>query len=233
MLPSLAELYREVRLMSRRIHRQALAQTQDGKVEYSASVAAVIDDILNQAGAHERVVCFASAAEFGIPMHHLSERCRLAAMHTGSGAMRVLYWTAVLRMRQSQPSPAPAMPVAMHFKGSVTERLAPARNSRSVEQCGAIKTLPERLCCARCEALRVDPHNFHGHDALRPTSQVVFRPVGSSLLTQTIEHQCNICRTEWTRHKSAASLFVNWCISRQTAVQRARPENGSTNGSAD
>jgi len=98
-LPTLAGLHREVQTMSRRVHRQSILRTRNGDGDYAGNVSAVIDSILDQGDAHERVVCFTSAAEFGIPMDHQSEHCRLAAIQTGSNAMRVLYWTAVRRMR--------------------------------------------------------------------------------------------------------------------------------------
>ncbi|SPK70050.1 conserved hypothetical protein [Cupriavidus taiwanensis] len=90
MLTTLGHLYREVRAMSRRVHRQSVMRTRDGVGDYAGNVSAVVNAILDQGDAHYRVVCFAAAAEFGIPMHHQSERCRQAAIHTGSSAMRVV-----------------------------------------------------------------------------------------------------------------------------------------------
>ncbi|MBP0620460.1 hypothetical protein [Cupriavidus consociatus] len=206
MLPTLGRLHREVRTMSRRVHRQSILRTLDGVGDYARNVSAVINDILDQGDAHERVVCFASAVEFGIPMHHQSERCRLAAVHTGSSAMRVLYWTAVRRMRSSWPAiNAEADRQARPCKSQVNEASKPAMKPA------------ETVLCRQCEALRSDARTSHGHDALHPLSAMYFRLVASGVLTEACEHKCRICSTRWTQHRPAASLFVSWSISRQAA----------------
>ncbi len=213
MLPTLGRLHREVQTMSRRVHRQSVLRTRNGVGDYPANVSAMINEILDQGDAHETVVCFASAAEFGIPMHHHSERCRLAAIHTGSSAMRVLYWTAVRRMRSSWPSvPAEpdhyARPVRSHVDDTLRAHPKPS----------------ETVLCRQCEALRIDSRNSHGHDALHPISRMYFRCIGSGMLAEAMEHRCGTCRTTWTKHKSAASLFVSWSIS--------TPSSGSGPGKA-
>ncbi len=206
MLPTLGRLYREVRTMSRRVHRQSILRTRDGVGGYAGNVSSVINDILDQGDAHERVVCFASAAEFGIPMHHQSERCRLAAIHTGSSAMRVLYWTAVRRMRSNWPA-----------LDEEADRHVRTRTSHVTEASSPAMKRPETVLCRQCEALRSDARTSHGHDALHPISGMYFRLVASGELTEASEHKCRICSTRWTQHRSAASLFVSWSISRQAA----------------
>lgn len=68
---------------------------------------------------------------------------------------------------------------------------------------------PPEVGCRRCEALRIDSRTSHGHDALRPTSNMYFRCIGSGVVAEAIEHTCRICGTTWTQHRSAASLFVS------------------------
>ncbi|RDK05849.1 hypothetical protein DN412_34655 [Cupriavidus lacunae] len=205
MLPTLARLHREVRTMTRRMHRKSMLRARDGVDDYAENLSAVINDILDQSAAsHEKVICFASASQFGIPMHHHSERCRLAALYTGSSAMRVLYWTAVRRMRSSWPPlQAESDLDARSCKSHVNAAFAPAPKS------------PETVLCTKCETLRIDSLSSHGHDALHPISGIHFRCIGSGVLVEAIEHECRICCTTWTRHRSASSLFVSWSISTQ------------------
>jgi hypothetical protein len=208
-LPTLAGLHREVQSMSRRVHRQSILRTRDGVGDYAGNVSAMINGILDQGDAHEKVVCFASAAEFGISMLHQSERCRLAAIHTGSSAMRVLYWTAVRRMRSSWPS----------LQVESDDRAGP-RRSHVTEAVNQTRKPPETVLCRKCEGLRIDSRNSCGHDALHPISEMYFRLVGNGVLIEAIEHKCDICSTSWTLHRSTASLFASWSISMRSAGSR-------------
>ena len=204
MFPTLASLQREVQAMSRRVHRQSVLRARNEVGDYAGLVVDLLNDILNQGDAHEKVICFASAAEFGIPMDHQSERCRLAAIQTGSNAMRVLYWTAIRRMRSAWPtSDLERGQRAVTGQTHVAQVATETRRSRA----------PETVLCRQCVALRTDALNSRGHDALHPMSETYFRWIGGGVLAEAIEHACRTCSTTWTQHKSAANLFVSWSIS--------------------
>lgn len=139
---------------------------------------------MDHGDAHERVLCFASAAEFGISMHHQSERCRAAATYTGSGAMSVLYWTAVRRMRSSWPS----------LQDDPHHEAKPGKSHVNEASRSSLK-LPETVLCTRCEGLLVDPCNAKGHEAWHPVSKKYFLRVGSGMFAEAIEHRCQTCET--------------------------------------
>ncbi|SPS01630.1 hypothetical protein CBM2634_B60046 [Cupriavidus taiwanensis] len=56
-----------------------MSMARNGLGDYSDNVSELLNDLIKKGDEHARVVCFASAAEFGVPMRHQSERCRLAA----------------------------------------------------------------------------------------------------------------------------------------------------------
>ncbi len=218
-MPSLARLQREVQAMSRRIHGQAVSMARNGLGDYSDNVSELLNDLIKKGDEHARVVCFASAAEFGVPMRHQSERCRLAALHTGSSAMRVLYWTAIRRMRSGSPlsraAPDPAPSPAMGASHN-----AESRHTRVLKRGSANQEQPEIVLCRACKALRLDPRNSRGHDALQPVSEMYFRVVGNGALVEAQEHQCGTCQANWTKRRSMASPFASWFITRQHLAPR-------------
>lgn len=80
------------------VHRHATERASSGHASYVAHVTVLLDELFERSDAQGRVICFAAGAAFGLSLRHQAERCREAAMHTGSDAVRILYWTAVRRM---------------------------------------------------------------------------------------------------------------------------------------
>ncbi|MGT2455176.1 hypothetical protein ACU4GI_18735 [Cupriavidus basilensis] len=195
--------------MSHQVHGKAVAQARGHNGDYFAYVSALVDDLIDQGNPRERVVCFASAAAFGLSMQHQSERCRLAAMQTGSDAIRVLYWTAIRRMRGCRTRRSGSAASGHFVSGNKashvgSHKLPPVRKS------GAKAESREAALCKQCEELRMGSRNASGHSALYPISGRYFQCIGGSVLSEAIQHQCSMCAATWTQHRNAASPFVNW-----------------------
>lgn len=213
LLPVLSELREEVRALSRQAHRLALAQAggaNDGEGGYHACLAMLFERWIEDRAGRAQVVCFASAAEFGLPLHRQAERCRAAAMRDGSHAVRALYWAALHRTRsrvgttaQMDDALAAALPQA------VAEAIQAPSGSHG-EPDASRQTL-----CRHCERLRLDARCADGHGALRALGEAHWRSVGAGVPCQTREHQCAACKTRWTQHRSAADPFTVWTISRR------------------
>ncbi|EHP40620.1 hypothetical protein OR16_24960 [Cupriavidus basilensis OR16] len=206
---SLTQLHREVRSMSRRLHEQATAQARGDNSDYFAYVLGLVDDLIYRGDARERVVCFASAAEFGISMQHQSERCLLAAMQTGSDAIRVLYWTAVRRLANCWTRVSQS-PNSEHSETGNEAHHAGSHKLPAVHKSGASTASRKAALCRRCEELRMGSRNASGHSALYPISERYFQCIGGSVFSEAIQHRCSMCATAWTQHRNAASPFVNW-----------------------
>ncbi|MBB1634915.1 hypothetical protein [Cupriavidus sp. UME77] len=202
-----AELQKEVRAVTRQVQECAMKQVCDGDDDghYMARVIRLIDYLIDQADARGRVVCFASAAEFGLSLHHQGERCRQAALNTGSDSVRALYWAAIRRMRTQKSKPAmlsenrvvPITPAGARSGGGMGWTDAPSLTSE---------------LCRLCEHLRVDARRESGHDALRPISGKSFRRIGQGLLSEALGYQCNACKAVWTRYKHSAAPFAMWVV---------------------
>ncbi|MEM5432125.1 hypothetical protein [Cupriavidus oxalaticus] len=211
LLPAMSELRREVRALSRRAHRIALARACGGEDDYRRQLCALFEQWLDDGAPQVQVVCFASAAEFGLPMARHAERCRQAVMRDGSLALRALYWAALHRTRHRIGGTAPMDDDTAAAGAS----LPPAESVSATQPC---TNAPARPLCRRCERLRLDARCAAGHGALRPLGEARERSFGGSALCQTREHQCESCRTHWTAHRSTATPFTGWTISRRPAI---------------
>ncbi|CAG2146628.1 hypothetical protein LMG31506_03418 [Cupriavidus yeoncheonensis] len=211
LLPALSELRREVRALSRHAHRVALARAAGGVDDYRRQLCALFEQWVDEGAPQVQVVCFASAAEFGLPMPRHAERCRQAVMRDGSPALRALYWAALHRTRHRVGITAPMSDdAATGSTATMPTEHVPAAEPRP--------ETPPRPLCLRCERLRRDARCAGGHGALRPLGVARARTFGDSAVCQTREHQCEACQTRWTEHRSAATPFTGWTIGRRPAM---------------
>lgn len=211
LLPAMSELRREVRALSRRAHRVALARAAGGEDDYHRQLCALFEQWVDEGAPQVQVVCFASAAEFGLSMPRHAERCRLAVMRDGSPALRALYWAAMHRTRHRVGVTAPMNDDA------VAER-APSMRTEDVSVAESCTDSPPRPLCRCCERLRLDARCAAGHGALRPLGEARARSFGGGAVCQSREHQCESCLTLWTAHRSAATPFTGWTIGRRPAM---------------
>lgn len=95
----LTDLRHQVRQFSRDLQQSARSATPArGAASYRDTLHALIDRRMQDVDLHGRIVCYASAAELGIPVELPAEQCRLA-MSGGLGfGLRVLFWAAHRRM---------------------------------------------------------------------------------------------------------------------------------------
>ncbi|WP_434034748.1 hypothetical protein [Cupriavidus sp. a3] len=215
LLSGLAMLQKEVRAMTRRVHGQAAKRAWGSNADYLAHAAVLIDEQIERADAREKVICFASAAEIGLTLRHQGERCRLAAIHTGSDAIRVLYWTAVRRMQRPTASVSRAGDSGVEALGRT-----PA-GKRSLHLCSVSEerrsgeALPPAALCRHCEGLQRDSHCATGHSALHPISGKYFRCIGMGILSEAQGYECRVCKTTWAQHRNMANPFSAWTMKRQ------------------
>lgn len=186
--------------MTERVHGRAVKRS-NGDDDYLARVSVFIDALIDRADARGRVICFASAAEFGLPLRHQWERCRQAAMQTGSDSIMILYWAAVRRM---------------HGQGSGASNKAEANDlsprSSIAETAAAVDGCLRARLCRLCEDLEVDSRCANGHNALTPISGKHIRSVGTGLLSEAQVYQCIECKAIWTRYKHRSGPFAMWSI---------------------
>ncbi|MGT2493498.1 hypothetical protein ACU4GD_30980 [Cupriavidus basilensis] len=151
LLPILSQLRMEVRrAQPRSPNRLTLKRAANGTEDYYAHLAGLFDRWIEDSDFHTRVVCFASATEFGMAMQHHAEPLP-GARPRRSGSRCAA--RAVLGVPAPYPGaarpPAPDMP-------------HPARG-RQPEAAPRIAG----PWCARCESLRHDARCADGHAALR------------------------------------------------------------------
>jgi hypothetical protein len=212
LLPAMSELRREVRALSRRAHHTALARASGGEDDYRRQLRALFEQWVDEGAPQMQVVCFASAAEFGLPMPRHAEHCRQSVMRDGSPALRALYWAALHRTRHRVGVTAPMADDAL-------AEAAPVMPAEDVSVAEPRTDTPTRPLCRRCERLRLDARCAAGHGALRPLGAARARSFGGSAVCQTREHQCESCQTLWTAHRSTATPFTAWTISRRPAMR--------------
>ncbi len=99
---TLASLRKELQEITKLVHHHAFERASGDQATYVAHVTALLDELFERSDVQGRVICFAAGVAFGLSLRHQAERCREAAMHTGSDAVRILYWTAVRRMHGSR-----------------------------------------------------------------------------------------------------------------------------------
>lgn len=195
-----AKLHKEVRAMTERVHARAIKRS-NGDEDYIARVSVLIEALIDRADARGRVICFASATEFGLSLRHQLERCRQAAMQTGSDSIMVLYWAAVRRM---------------HGQGSRASNKAEANNlspgSRIAETAAVVDDCLRAGICRLCEDLDVNSRCANGHNALTPISGKHISSVGEGLLSEAQVYQCVECKVVWTRYKHRSDPFAMWFI---------------------
>lgn len=208
-LPAMRDLRKEVRAMSRHAHKIALARASGSAENYRGQLIALFESRMEAEAPIVQLICFASAAEFGLPMHHHAERCRTWAIQHGTSAHRALFWAALYRTR-SRVRTVPQM-------AETPDDNACARPGWDL----ALPRLPAepwRRQCKRCENLLWDTRCAEGHGALRPLGDLRSYWIGTGALCQTRKHECATCGTRWTQHRSAADPFTAWTISRWRAV---------------
>ncbi len=208
--------------MSRRAHRIALARASGGADDYHRQLCAVFESWMDAGAPQVQVVCFASAAEFGLPMHRHAEACRTWAMQHGSCAHRALYWAALHRTRSRVGATAQMADVA--DVADVAEAEVAARNALEPDWGGSPvneSVAEAQPLCRRCERLRLDARCATGHGSLRPLGETQSRSFGAGVICQTREHQCLTCKTQWWQHRSAANLFTGWTINRRGGGRQA------------
>ncbi len=95
----LMDLRHEVRQFSRDLQQSARSAAPAlGAKSYRDTLHALINRRMQDVDQHGRIVCYASAAELGVPVELSAEQCRLA-MSGGLGfGLRVLFWAAHRRM---------------------------------------------------------------------------------------------------------------------------------------
>ncbi len=103
-MEGLMDLLHEVRQFSRDLQQSARrAAPAHGPKAYREALHSLIDRRMQNDDAHGRIVCYASAAELGVPVELPAEQCR-QAMTGGLGfGLRVLFWAAHRRMIASRP----------------------------------------------------------------------------------------------------------------------------------
>ncbi|WP_349604822.1 hypothetical protein [Cupriavidus sp. DF5525] len=97
------DLLQEVRHFSRQLQRKA-RQSARGADEpaYAEVLYAMLSDRMRSGDARMRIVCYASAAELGVPVDLQAEHYR-QAMSGGLGfPLRVLFWAAHRRMQTAR-----------------------------------------------------------------------------------------------------------------------------------
>lgn len=95
---ALASLRAELREVTKLVHVHATKRAGSGDVSYLVHVTVLLDELIERSDAQGQVICFAAGAAFGLSLRHQAERCREAALHSGSDAIRIFYWTALRRM---------------------------------------------------------------------------------------------------------------------------------------
>ncbi|WP_243737006.1 hypothetical protein [Cupriavidus sp. L7L] len=202
------KLQNEVRETTERVHGHAIKRASNGDASYLAHVAVLIDALIDRSDARGRVICFASAAEFGLSLHHHGERCRQAAMLTGSDSIMVLYWAAVRRMHGHGSSVAKNAEMSEPLSGSRPANTAPAVNGNGEADTTWLHSERSSLC----EKLHGDSRCANGHNALRPISGKHFRSVGESLISEAQVFQCSECEAIWTQYRHRSDPFAMWSI---------------------
>lgn len=116
-MEGLIDLRQEVRQFSRDLLQRAASSTPDSdRHAYDTRLRQLIDRCMRSADPRLKILCYAAAAELGIPVELQADECR-QAMSGGRGfALRVLFWAAHRRMlgarrvRMPGQMPAPSYP---------------------------------------------------------------------------------------------------------------------------
>ncbi|WP_249221527.1 hypothetical protein [Cupriavidus sp. KK10] len=96
----LMDLLQEVRQFSLQLQRCARESAgTPGQLSYADTLHALLDSRMQGGDARMRIVCYASAAELGVPVELEAEHCRQAMSGVAGFALRVLFWAAHRRMQ--------------------------------------------------------------------------------------------------------------------------------------
>ncbi|MGO4327842.1 hypothetical protein AB4Z48_08710 [Cupriavidus sp. 2TAF22] len=97
------DLLQEVRQFSSQLQRKARQSARGaGGPAYADALHTMLCDRMRSGDARMRIVCYASAAELGVPVELQPEHCR-QAMSGGRGfPLRVLFWAAHRRVQAAR-----------------------------------------------------------------------------------------------------------------------------------
>lgn len=99
----LMDLLQEVRQFSRQLQRCARESARTtNPPSYMDTLHALLDKRMQCGDARTRIVCYACAAELGIPMKLEAEHCRQAMSGILGFPLRVLFWAAHRRMQSAR-----------------------------------------------------------------------------------------------------------------------------------
>lgn len=125
-LSDIADLRLEVRAMTRKARRLAVAKGNGEKVGIRKALQDLFEEWLARSSDHALLICMASAVEFGVPVRAHAERCRSWVVRHESQALRALYWTALHRSRANHRTvtrfPEVRARCACHLTPSFTKR---------------------------------------------------------------------------------------------------------------
>lgn len=206
----LSRLHREVRRVTRGVAAQAEKISKGNPRDFLACVTVLLDQRMVDANSDGKVICLASAVEFGLTMPHQWSCCRAAVLNANSDAVRVLFYTVVRRIqdlhaRQNKmPGTREAGRAARRPQGRIV--LATAVHA------GTSSARATRKHCNECEGLLADARRADGHEELRPALEGGLRRTGAGFVSEFQAYDCAVCGTHWTRHKIEASLFVTWVM---------------------
>lgn len=131
-MEGLMDLLHEVRQFSRDLQQSARrAAPACGPNAYRDTLHSLVQRRMQDDDAHGRIVCYASAAELGVPVDLPAEQCR-QAMSGGLGfGLRVLFWAAHRRMIATRSvrnwaglALQPARPATLNHPATATPRAA-------------------------------------------------------------------------------------------------------------
>lgn len=101
----LMDLLQEVRQFSRQLQRCARESARATNTpSYVDTLHALLDSRMQCDDARTRIVCYACAAELGLPMELEAEHCRQVMSGSLGFPLRVLFWAAHRRMQSARRS---------------------------------------------------------------------------------------------------------------------------------
>ncbi|ODV43824.1 hypothetical protein AWV79_14000 [Cupriavidus sp. UYMMa02A] len=99
----LMDLLQEVRQFSRQLQRGARESARATKHRsYADTLHALLVNRMQSGDARMRIVCYACAAELGVPMELEAEHCRQVMSGSLGFPLRVLFWAAHRRMQPAR-----------------------------------------------------------------------------------------------------------------------------------
>lgn len=107
-MEGLIDLREEVRQFSRHLQQSAARSVCDNdRRAYDTALQQLIDNRLGASDQRLKILCYAAAAELGVPVELQADECS-QAMAGGRGfALRVLFWAAQRRMASARRASMP------------------------------------------------------------------------------------------------------------------------------